>query len=159
LFVNFFYKLREMGIPVSPTSFLRLQKALSLGLINSLEDFYTSARAILIKSERYFDLYDQVFAHYFQGAEISDLEGIELDEAAQLLLEEWLRDPEGVARAFGVNSEDLAQLSPEELIAYFLERLREQTEAHHGGSKWIGTRGTSPVGHSGFHPGGMRIGG
>jgi len=159
LFVNFFYKLREMGIPVSPTSFLRLQKALSLGLINSLEDFYTSARAILIKSERYFDLYDQVFAHYFQGAEISDLEGIELDEAAQLLLEEWLRDPEGVARALGVNSEDLAQLSPEELIAYFLERLREQTEAHHGGSKWIGTRGTSPVGHSGFHPGGMRIGG
>jgi len=148
-----------MGIPVSPTSFLRLQKALSLGLINSLEDFYTSARAILIKSERYFDLYDQVFAHYFQGAEISDLEGIELDEAAQLLLEEWLRDPEGVARALGVNSEDLAQLSPEELIAYFLERLREQTEAHHGGSKWIGTRGTSPVGHSGFHPGGMRIGG
>jgi len=148
-----------MGIPVSPTSFLRLQKALSLGLINSLEDFYTSARAILIKSERYFDLYDQVFAHYFQGAEFPDLEGIELDEAAKLLLEEWLRDPEGVARALGVSSEDLAQLSPEELIAYFLERLREQTEAHHGGSKWIGTRGTSPVGHSGFHPGGMRVGG
>ncbi|MGB9700181.1 MAG: vWA domain-containing protein [Thermodesulfobacteriota bacterium] len=159
MFVKFFYKLREMGIPVTLTSFLRLQKALSLGLINSLEDFYTSARAILIKSERYFDLYDQVFAHYFQGTEISDLEGIELDEAAQLLLEEWLRDPEGVARALGVNSEDLAQLSPQELIAYFLERLREQTEAHHGGSKWIGTRGTSPVGHSGFHPGGMRIGG
>lgn len=159
MFVNFFYKLREIGIPVTLTSFLRLQKALSLGLINSLEDFYTSARAILIKSERYFDLYDQVFAHYFQGAEFSDLEGIELDEAAQLLLEEWLRDPEGVAQALGVNSAELAQLSPQELIAYFLERLREQTEAHHGGSKWIGTRGTSPVGHSGFHPGGMRIGG
>lgn len=159
MFVNFFYKLREIGIPVTPTSFLRLQKALSLGLINSIEDFYTSARAILIKSERYFDLYDQVFAHYFQGAELSDLEGIELDEAAQLLLEEWLRDPEGVAQALGVRSTELAQLSPQELIAYFLERLREQTEAHHGGSKWIGTRGTSPVGHSGFHPGGMRIGG
>lgn len=159
MFVNFFYKLREMGIPVTPTSFLRLQKALSLGLINSLEDFYTSARAILIKSERYFDLYDQVFAHYFQGTELSDTAGIELDEAAQLLLEEWLRDPEGVARALGVNSEELSQLSPQELIAYFLDRLREQTEAHHGGSKWIGTRGTSPVGHSGFHPGGLRIGG
>ncbi len=148
-----------MGIPVTPTSFLRLQKALSMGLIKSLEDFYIAARAILIKSERYFDLYDQVFAHYFQGADISDLAGIELDEAAQLLLEEWLRDPEGVARALGVNNEELAQLSPQELIAYFLERLREQTEAHHGGSKWIGTRGTSPVGHSGFHPGGMRISG
>ncbi|MGQ9693446.1 MAG: vWA domain-containing protein [Thermodesulfobacteriota bacterium] len=159
MFVNFFYKLREMGIPVNPTSFLRLQKALSLGLVNSLEDFYTSARAILIKSERYFDLYDQVFAHYFQGTELSDTVGIELDEAAQLLLEEWLRDPEGVARALGVNSEELSQLSPQELIAYFLDRLREQTEAHHGGSKWIGTRGTSPVGHSGFHPGGLRIGG
>lgn len=159
MFVNFFYKLREIGIPVTLTSFLRLQKALSLGLINSIEDFYTSARAILIKSERYFDLYDQVFAHYFQGAELSDLEGIELDEAAQLLLEEWLRDPEGVAQALGVRNTELAQLSPQELIAYFLERLREQTEAHHGGSKWIGTRGTSPVGHSGFHPGGMRIGG
>lgn len=159
MFVNFFYKLRELGIPVTLTSFLRLQKALSLGLINSLEDFYTSARAILIKSERYFDLYDQVFAHYFQGAELSELEGIELDEAAQLLLEEWLRDPEGVARALGISKEELAQLSPQELIAYFLERLREQTAAHHGGTKWIGTRGTSPVGHSGFHPGGMRIGG
>ncbi len=148
-----------MGIPVTPTSFFRLQKALSMGLIKSLEDFYISARAILVKSERYFDLYDQVFAHYFQGLDISDLAGIELDEAAQLLLEEWLRDPEGVARALGVNKEELAQLSPQELIVYFLERLREQTEAHHGGSKWIGTRGTSPVGHSGFHPGGMRIGG
>lgn len=159
MFVNFFYKLRERGIPVTPTSFLRLQKALSLGLINSLADFYTCARAILIKSERYFDLYDQVFAHYFQGAELPDLEGIELDEAAQLLLEEWLRDPEGVAQTWGVNKEELSQLSPQELIAYFLERLRDQTKAHHGGSKWIGTRGTSPVGHSGFHPGGLRIGG
>lgn len=148
-----------MGIPVTSTSFLRLQKALSLGLINSLEDFYTSARAILIKSERYFDLYDQVFANYFQGTELSDSAGIELDEAAKLLLEEWLRDPEGVAQALGVNREELSQLSPQELIAYFLKRLREQTEAHHGGSKWIGTRGTSPVGHSGFYPGGLRIGG
>jgi uncharacterized protein with von Willebrand factor type A (vWA) domain len=50
-------------------------------------------------------------------------------------------------------------LSPEELIEYFKERLREQTEAHHGGNHWIGTGGTSPVGHSGYHPGGMRVGG
>ena len=97
MFVNFFYKLREVGIPATPTSFLRLQKALSLGLITSLEDFYTSARAILVKSERYFDLYDQVFAHYFKGMDLPDPEGIDLDEAVRMLLEQWLRDPEGVA--------------------------------------------------------------
>jgi uncharacterized protein with von Willebrand factor type A (vWA) domain len=159
LFVNFFYKLREVGIPVTPTSFLRLQKALHLGLVTSLEDFYTSARSLLIKSERYFDLYDRTFAHYFRGIEMPDPEGIDLDEAAKMLLEEWLRDPESVARALGVNEEELRWLSPQQLIEYFLERLKEQTEAHHGGNKWIGTRGTSPVGHSGHHPGGMRVGG
>jgi uncharacterized protein with von Willebrand factor type A (vWA) domain len=159
VFVNFFYKLREVGIPATPTSFLRLQKALSLGLINTLEDFYTSARAILVKSERYFDLYDQVFAHYFKGVDLPDPEGIDLDEAAKMLLEQWLRDPEGVAQALGEDPEELLKLSPQELIEYFLKRLKEQAEAHHGGNKWIGTRGTSPVGHSGTHPGGMRVGG
>lgn len=159
MFVNFFYNLRQIGIPVTPTSFLRLQKALSLGLINSLQEFYTSARAILIKSERYFDLYDQAFAHYFKGHDFPEQTGIELDEVAQLLLEEWLRDPEEVARALGLNHEEISHLNPQELIEYFLKILKEQTEAHHGGNKWIGARGTSPVGHSGFHPGGMRIGG
>ncbi len=159
MFVQFFYKLRDSGIPVTPTSFLRLQKALQIGLINSLEDFYTSARAILVKSERYFDLYDQIFAHFFRGADLPDLEGVDLDAAAQMLLEEWLRDPEGVARALDADPEELARLTPQELIEYFLQKLKEQTEAHHGGNKWIGTRGTSPVGHSGFHPEGMRVGG
>ncbi len=159
MFVSFFYKLREVGIPVTPTSFLRLQKAMGLGLITSLEDFYTSARAILVKSERYFDLYDQVFAHEFKGADLPDSEGIDLDDAARMLLEEWLRDPDGVARALGADPEELMRLTPQELIEYFLNKLKEQTEAHHGGSKWIGTRGTSPVGHSGYHPGGMRVGG
>jgi uncharacterized protein with von Willebrand factor type A (vWA) domain len=159
LFTHFFYKLRDGGVPVSPTSFLRLQKAISLGLINSLEDFYTSARALLVKSERYFDLYDRVFAHCFQSAAMPQGEGMILDEAARMLLEEWLRDPEGVARAVGGDPENLARLTPQELLAYFLKRLQEQTEAHHGGSRWIGTRGTSPVGHSGVRPGGMRVGG
>jgi len=159
LFADFFYKLRDKGIPATPTSFLRLQKALSLGLVNSLEDFYTAARCILVKSERYFDLYDQIFAHHFRGAELPEAEGIDLDEAARMLLEEWLRDPQGVARALGVPEEELLQLTPQELIDYFLKKLKEQTEAHHGGNKWIGTGGTSPVGHSGRHPGGMRIGG
>ncbi len=159
MFVDFFYKLKDAGIPVSPTSFLRLQKALSLGLIRSMDDFYTGARTVLIKSERYFDLYDQVFAHQFRGIELPEGDGVDLDDAAKLLLEEWLRDPEGVARALGADVDELMRLTPQQLIEYFLERLKEQTEAHHGGSKWIGTRGTSPVGHSGFHPGGMRVGG
>ena len=159
MFVDFFYLLKKTGIPISPTSFLRLHKALSMGLINSIDDFYTGARAILIKSERYFDLYDQVFAHKFQGVELKDPTAVELAEVARALLDEWLKDPKSLAEALGVREEDLKKLTPEELIQYFLERLKEQTEAHHGGSKWIGTGGTSPVGHSGYHPGGMRVGG
>jgi uncharacterized protein with von Willebrand factor type A (vWA) domain len=159
MFVDFFYLLKKVGIPVSPTSFLTLQKALSMGLINSVDDFYTGARSILVKSERYFDLYDQVFAHRFQGIELKEPTEFELSEVARALLDEWLKDPKGLADALGINEEDLSKLSPEELIQYFLDRLKEQTEAHHGGSKWIGTGGTSPVGHSGYHPGGMRVGG
>jgi uncharacterized protein with von Willebrand factor type A (vWA) domain len=159
LFTEFFYTLRKVGVPVTPTSFLRLQNALNKGLINSVDDFYISARSILIKSERYFDLYDQVFAHHFEGVELTDPTEFDLTEAAKAMLDAWLKDPEVIADALGIDEDTLNKLSPEELIDYFLERLREQTDAHHGGSKWIGTRGTSPVGHSGYHPGGMRVGG
>jgi len=159
MFVDFFYLLKKAGIPVSPTSFLRLQKALSMGLVNSVDDFYVTARSILIKSERYFDLYDQVFAHRFQGVELKEPDALELSEMARSLLEEWLKNPKELSELLGINENDLGKLSPEELIRYFLDRVKEQTGAHHGGSKWIGTGGTSPVGHSGYHPGGMRIGG
>jgi uncharacterized protein with von Willebrand factor type A (vWA) domain len=148
-----------VGIPVSPTSFLRLQKALSLGLVNSLDEFYITARTILVKSERYFDLYDQAFAHQFRGVEFKEADEFELSEMVRALLEEWLKEPKALADALGLDEKELQQLSPEELLQYFLDRLKEQTEEHHGGSKWIGTGGTSPVGHSGYHPGGMRIGG
>ncbi len=144
---------------MTPTSFLRLQKALAIGAIRSLDSFYVVARALLVKSERYFDLYDQVFAHHFEGAELLDPDDIELSDMTRLLLEEWLKNPEGVAAALGVKEEDLQKLTPEELEQYFLERLKDQTEEHHGGNRWIGTGGTSPVGHSGYHPGGMRVGG
>ena len=159
MFVDFFYKLKDHGIPVSPTSFLTLQKALSKGLVNSLGDFYTASRAVLVKSERYFDLFDQVFAHHFKGAELPDNEGFEIDELVRALLESWLQKPEELSQLLGIDESDLAKLTPDELIEYFKERLKEQTEAHHGGSKWIGTGGFSPVGHSGYHPGGMRVGG
>lgn len=159
MFIEFFYKLKETGIPVSPTAFLTLHRALAKGLISSLDDFYTASRSILVKSERYFDLFDQVFAHHFKGAEMPDYEGYELDEMARALLETWLQNPKVLADALGIDASELKKLSPEELIEYFKERLKEQTEAHHGGAKWIGTGGTSPVGHSGYHPGGMRVGG
>ena len=159
MFIPFFYEMRKAGIPVSPTSFLRLQKALSMGLVNSVGDFYTSARTVLVKSERYFDLYDRLFAHYFEGTEFEPPDSYELSQVARALLDEWVREPDMLAEALGVDKDELTRLSPDELLDYFRERLREQTEAHHGGNRWIGTGGTSPVGHSGYHPGGMRVGG
>ena len=86
-------------------------------------------------------------------------EEIELTEIVKALLEEWLKNPEQIAEALGLDESELKKMTPEELIQYFLDRLKDQTEAHHGGNRWIGTGGTSPVGHSGYHPGGMRVGG
>jgi uncharacterized protein len=159
MFTDFFYTLKKIGIPVSPTSFLRLQKALNMGVINSIEDFYIAARSILVKSERYFDIYDQVFAHHFKGVELQDPDERIISEIARAMLDEWLKSPKELAEALGVDEEKLSKMSPEELIKYFFDRLKDQAEQHHGGSKWIGTGGTSPVGHSGYHPGGMRVGG
>ena len=159
MFNDFFFKLREKEIPISPTAFLTLHKALSRGLICSLDDFYTASRAILIKSERHFDMYDQVFAHYFKGAELPDTDGTVLDDIARMMLEQWLRNPRELADALGIDEADLNRMTPEELIEYFKKRLEDQDGEHHGGNRWIGTGGTSPVGHSGYHPEGMRVGG
>ena len=159
MFIGFFYQLREAGIPVTPTSFLTLQKALGRGLIRSVDDFYTAARSILVKSERYFDLFDRIFAHQFEGAELPDADDLALDDLVRTLLSDWLKDPKTLAQALDLDESEVARMSPEELIEYFKERLKEQTERHDGGDRWIGTGGTSPVGHSGYHPGGMRVGG
>ncbi|MCF8093161.1 MAG: hypothetical protein K9K40_11985, partial [Desulfotignum sp.] len=148
MFVKFFYTLKEVGIPVSPTAFLTLQKALYNGMVTGLDDFYTCARAILVKSERYFDLYDQVFAHYFEGVPLPEDAGFEIDAIARGLLEEWLKNPKKVADALGIDEEKLNKMTPDELIAYFKERLKDQEGRHDGGGKWIGTGGYSPVGHS-----------
>jgi uncharacterized protein with von Willebrand factor type A (vWA) domain len=144
---------------VSPTAFLTLQKALYNGMVAGLDDFYTCARAILVKSERYFDLYDQVFAHHFEGVPLPEDQGFEIDEIARGLLDEWLKNPKMVADALGIDEDKLNKMTPDELIEYFKERLRDQDGRHDGGGKWIGTGGYSPVGHSGYHPGGMRVGG
>lgn len=159
MFIDFFYKLKELGIQVSPTSFLTLHKAMACGLVNSVDDLYTAARTILVKSEKYFDIYDQVFAHIFQGLELPDVDELAMELLACSMLQEWLQDPKTLAEALGLDEKKLSLLSPEELLEYFKQRLRDQEGRHDGGSKWIGTGGTSPVGHSGFHPGGLRVGG
>jgi hypothetical protein len=159
MFIQFFYKLKEVGIPVCPTSFLTLHKAIASGLINSTDDLYTAARSILIKSEKYFDLYDQVFAHIFEGMELPDVDELAFHLLAESMLHEWLQDPKSLADALGVDEKKLSLMTPEELLEYFKQRLKDQEGRHDGGSKWIGTGGTSPVGHSGFHPGGLRVGG
>jgi uncharacterized protein with von Willebrand factor type A (vWA) domain len=159
MFIDFFYKLREVGIPVSPTSFLTLHKAIANGLVSSIDDLYTAARTILVKSEKFFDSYDQVFAHIFDGAELPDVDEVALDLLAESMLHEWLKDPKSLADALGVDEKTLSEMTPEELLEYFKERLKDQDGRHDGGSKWIGTGGTSPVGHSGVHPGGLRVGG
>ncbi len=159
MFLNFFYTLKDVGVPVSPTSFLTLQKALYQGLIISLDDFYTCARAVLVKSERYFDLYDQVFVHHFDGVPLPEDSGFEIDQMARAMLDEWLKNPKTMADALGIDEKVLKKMTPDELIEYFKKRLKDQDGRHDGGNKWIGTGGTSPVGHSGYHPGGMRVGG
>ncbi len=159
MFIDFFFKLREVGLPISPTSFLTIHKALKMGLVNSLDDFYVTSRTILVKSEKYFDIFDQVFAFHFQGAELPNYDGVEVDDFLHSLLESWLKDPKAMGDALGLSEDQIQKMTPEELIEYFKKRLNDQTERHDGGSKWIGTGGTSPVGHSGFHPEGMRVGG
>jgi uncharacterized protein len=159
MFIDFFYKLKEVGLPVSPTSFLILHRAMEQGLVNSIDDLYTAARTILVKSEKYFDLYDQVFAHIFDGVELPDMDEAVWDLLAESMLHEWLKDPKTLADALGVEEKELNKMTPEELLEYFRQRLKDQDGRHDGGSKWIGTGGTSPVGHSGFHPGGLRVGG
>ncbi|MDP3478509.1 MAG: hypothetical protein Q8R88_01965 [Desulfoprunum sp.] len=159
MFIRFFYTLKEVGIPVSPTAFLLFQRAMQAGLVNSLGDFYTAARTILVKSEKYFDLYDQVFAHTFEGAELPEGSDADFDLVAAGMLDEWLKNPQKLAQALGLDERKLASMSPAELLDYFKKRLQDQKGRHEGGSKWIGTGGTSPTGHSGYHPGGMRVGG
>ncbi len=107
MFVSFFYKLKEVGVPVSPTSFLTFHKAMDSGLVASVHDFYIAARTILIKSEKYFDLYDQVFAHVFEGTEISSDEDEELEFWAHSMLDEWLNNPKQMAATLGAKESEL----------------------------------------------------
>ena len=151
MFTDFFYILRQNKVPVSLVEWMTLMEALAKGHIKNLDDFYFLARAILVKSEAYYDQYDVAFQQYFQGVEAPE------EIAGQVL--DWLKDP--LNRLF-LNEEERAKFEGmdfDELIKELEERLKEQTEQHDGGGHWIGRGGTSPFGHSGYHPAGIRIGG
>jgi len=111
-----------------------------------------------VKSERYFDLYDQVFAHTFKGAELKGPMSSNFRRSLGAVGRLAERS-QGVADALGINEEKINKLRPDELLQYFLDRLKKTNGGTPWGGNWIGTGGTSPVGHSGYHPGGMRIGG
>ncbi|MBN1382680.1 MAG: hypothetical protein JXA41_13495 [Deltaproteobacteria bacterium] len=157
MFNQFFYELKAKGVPVNPKSFLLLQKALSLGAIRSLDDLYTCARAILVKSEKHFDAYDEVFADYFER-ETAPPDRAELADLAEDMIEEWLKDPADVAAALHFEMPAADRLSRDELIKLFMKRLQEQDERHDGGDYWIGTKGASFLGSLGANPGALRVG-
>ena len=152
MFLDFFYELRDEGVPVGLQEWRTFLEALEKGLHGaSLERFYHLARCCLVKSETYFDAFDRAFLKVFEG-----VEG-ELDIEDELL--EWLNDPKNFE---GLSEEQralLERLSSDELMRKFLETLAEQTERHDGGGRWIGTGGHSPFGHGGEHPTGIRVGG
>src|SRR3989338_7579221 len=150
MLLPFFYALRTLKIPVGTTEWLTLLEALSQDLAeSSLDRFYYLARSVLIKSEALYDAYDQAFLYCFK-----EREG-EFNIKKELL--EWLNkslDPKSRPKI-----PDIPPLALEELRRRFLETLKQQMKEHHGGSRWIGTGGISPFGHSGAHPSGIRIGG
>lgn len=151
MFVQFFYNLKEARIPVTIREFLTFLEALDKGVAQAnIDEFYYLARAALVKDERFFDTFDLVFENFFKGA-MHKTAGL-LDE---YIPEEWLQ---GLAREI-FSEDEIDKLSFDELMDELAKRLQEQDAAHHGGSKWIGTGGTSPFGNSGQNPAGVRIGG
>jgi uncharacterized protein with von Willebrand factor type A (vWA) domain len=157
MFVDFFYHLRERGLSLGVHEFLDLLEALEKGLAReSLTHFYSVARSLLVKRPEDFDTYDRAFAEYFEGVEF---DASTKDQITDELLE-WLE--EAPLEAPELSEEELEAMADrdlDELRDEFEERLDEQDERHDGGSHWVGTGGTSPFGHSGEHPKGIRVGG
>lgn len=152
---SFFFTMRSAGLKPSLPEYLTLLEALSKHLaIYSIDDFYFLSRATLIKDESQYDRFDQAFAAYFKGVKTLGDEVFGAD-----IPEQWLRR---MAEKH-LSPEEMAQIQAlggfDKLMETLRQRLEEQKEEHHGGSKWIGTGGTSPFGHSGYNPEGVRIGG
>ena len=153
MLVKFFLLLRTAGVPVTITEFLSLLEALSKGVgEGSAERFYYLARTCLVKDERYYDRFDRAFATFFKGLE-SNFAVLSKDLPA-----DWL---EKLAEK-NLSEEEKAKIEAlggwEKLMETLKKRLEEQQGRHQGGSKWIGTAGTSPFGAYGYNPEGVRIG-
>ena len=153
MLIPFFYMLREGGMKTSITELLTLLDAMKSGLAGqSVDDFYYLARASLVKDEAHLDRFDRIFAAYFKGVEDS------LTDLMQSVPDEWLRHQAELM----LTDEERAQIEAlggfEALMQALQERLDEQDERHEGGSRWIGTAGTSPFGAYGYNPEGVRMG-
>jgi hypothetical protein len=151
MLIDFFLHLKTRRLPVSTKEFLTLLEALREHVCgHSIDDFYYLSRACLVKDETEYDKFDRAFGEYFKG--VTAIPGLEA-----LIPEEWLRlmakrhlTPEEKAR--------IEKLGWDKLMEQFRKRLEEQKGRHQGGSKWIGTGGSSPYGAHGYHPEGIRIG-
>ncbi len=153
MFANFFLALREAKVPASLKEYLTLMEAMKANVASySVEDFYYLSRSCLVKDEKNLDKFDRVFGQCFNGLEFVS------DEVTAEIPEEWLRKlaekvltPEEMAKIEALGGFD-------KLMETLKERLAEQKGRHQGGSKWIGTAGTSPFGAYGYNPEGVRIG-
>jgi uncharacterized protein with von Willebrand factor type A (vWA) domain len=153
MLIPFFYMLREGGMNTSITELLTLLEAMKRGVAGtSVDDFYYLSRATLVKDESQFDRFDRIFAAYFNGVEDG------LGDLFEELPEDWLRQQAELL----LTEEERAKIESlggfEELMKALRERLQDQDDRHEGGSKWIGTAGTSPFGAYGYNPEGVRIG-
>jgi uncharacterized protein with von Willebrand factor type A (vWA) domain len=153
MLIPFFYMLREGGMNTSITELLTLLEAMKRGVAGTnVDDFYYLARAALVKDESQLDRFDRIFAAYFQGVEDS------LGDLFEELPDDWLLKQAELL----LSEEERARIESlggfDELMKALRERLEEQDERHEGGSKWIGTAGTSPFGAHGYNPEGVRIG-
>ena len=157
MFEGLFTALRDEGVPVALDEWLMLHDALERDLHHStLSGFYLMSRAVLVKDESHYDGFDVAFARYFSGIEPAD-------DAVDDRVWKWLHEN---PRFLHISEDQRARLDAmreqmdfDELLDALKEKLESQEEEHHGGSEHIGTGGTSPFGHSGYHPGGIRIGG
>ena len=152
MFFSFFTELRAANIPVSLREYLSLMEAMQRRVAGfSIEDFYFVARTALVKDERHLDRFDRVFGQCFKGIET-------LADPTAEIPEEWLKK---LAERFLTEEEKKLVESLggwEQLMETLRQRLAEQKARHQGGSKWIGTAGTSPFGAHGYNPEGVRIG-
>ena len=154
MLIDFFQTLRKAEVPVTVKELLTLMSALEHNLaFANLDDFYLLARLCLVKDEKHYDKFDRAFGYYFKG--LDDLKLFPDNEIPQDWLQaEFLKH---------LSEEEKAQIEAlgglDKLMKTLEERLKEQEKRHAGGNKWIGTGGTSPFGHSGYNPEGIRIGG